>query len=72
MCYSFVVTEETKRSRGRPSTGVTPIRHLRVGALWDEAEAIAKRRNETMTDIVKPSVERALKRYINQHQGEAQ
>jgi hypothetical protein len=38
-----------------------------VGELWDEAERIAKARRENMSDIVKPSVERALKRYISQH-----
>lgn len=43
---------------------------MRIGGLWDEAEKIAEARGDNMTEIVKPSVERALQRYIRQHQGE--
>lgn len=67
MCYIYSVTEE-KRGRGRPkTTGTTPSRHIRIGALWDQAKAIAEARGEDMTDIVKPDIERALKRYIKKH-----
>jgi hypothetical protein len=64
------VTEE-KRGRGRPkTTGTTPSRHIRIGPLWDAAKAIAERRHEDMSDIVRPDIERALKRYIKQHRDE--
>lgn len=49
------------------TTGTTPKRNIRVGDIWDEAEAIAKTRGETMTEIVKPIIERGLKRYIKEH-----
>lgn len=52
------------------TTGTTPKRNLRVGEIWDEAEAIAKARGETMSDVVKPMIERGLRRYINQHRDE--
>lgn len=62
--------EVPKRGRGRPvTTGVTPKRNIRIGDLWDRAEVIARRRDETMTDIVKPAVERALRRYIRDNGG---
>jgi hypothetical protein len=67
MCYAFYVTEE-KRGRGRPkTTGTTPSRHIRIGTLWDEAEAIAKSREDNMSDILRPGIERDLKRYIKLH-----
>lgn len=49
------------------TTGTTPKRNLRVGEIWDEAEAIAKSRGETMSDVARPILERGLRRYINQH-----
>jgi hypothetical protein len=55
--------EQTKRRPGRPATGVTPKRNIRVGAVWDEAAAIAARRGETMTAVV----EAALRRYVQRH-----
>ena len=65
------MTEDEKRRRGRPATGVTPKRNLRIGAVWDEAEKIAHARGETISDVVKPIIERGLKRYIKQHKREA-
>lgn len=44
--------EQEKRGRGRPATGVTPKRNIRVGEIWDEAEAIAKDRGENMAQLV--------------------
>ncbi len=52
---------------GRPATGQTPVRTLRLGALWDEAKTIADRRGDKMTAII----EEALRRYIRRHQGES-
>lgn len=62
---------EEKKKRGRPvTTGTTPKRNLRIGEVWDEAEAIAKERGETMSDVARPILERGLRRYINQHRAE--
>jgi hypothetical protein len=55
--------EAEKRPRGRPRTGVTPKRNIRVGGIWDEAAEIAATRGETMTAVV----ERALQRYVSRH-----
>lgn len=55
--------EQEKPRRGRPPTGVTPKRNIRVGTIWDEAEAIAKARGETMT----AAVEAGLRWYISEH-----
>jgi hypothetical protein len=63
--------EEAARPRGRPRTGVTPKRNIRVGALWDEAQAIAASRGDSMTEVVKPAIERALRRYIRDNGGGA-
>lgn len=48
--------------RGRPPTGVTPKRYLRVGALWDEATNLARERGETMTALVTRALEREVER----------
>lgn len=69
--YIAGVPEEEKRRPGRPTTtGTTPKRNLRVGEIWDEAEAIAKQRGETMADVARPILERGLRRYINKHRAE--
>ena len=57
---------EEKRRPGRPRTGVTPKRNIRVGQVWDEAAAIAAARGETMTAVI----ERALQRYVTRHRPE--
>lgn len=51
------------RKVGRPATGQTPVRTLRLGSIWDEAKAIADQRGEKMTAVV----EDALRRYIKRH-----
>lgn len=33
--------QETKRAPGRPATGVTTKRNVRIGATWDRAEELA-------------------------------
>jgi hypothetical protein len=55
--------ETVKPRRGRPPTGITPKRNIRVGQVWDDAAAIAAARGETMTAIV----EQALRRYVSRH-----
>ena len=52
-----------KRPRGRPPTGVTPKRNIRVAAVWDDAAAIANARGETITSVI----EAALRRYVARH-----
>jgi hypothetical protein len=54
------VEQSEKRRPGRPATGVTPKRNIRVGQVWDDAAAIAAQRGETMTAVV----ERALRSYV--------
>lgn len=40
--YSKCMVEETApRRRGRPATGETPKRNVRIGAAWDRAEELA-------------------------------
>lgn len=50
---------------GRPATGQTPVRTLRMGPVWDEARAVAKERGENLRDVI----ERYLRRYIAAHKG---
>jgi hypothetical protein len=57
---------DAPRRRGRPRTGVTPKRNIRVGKVWDEAAAIAETRDETMTEVVT----RLLQRYVSTHRRE--
>ena len=54
--------EPGKRKRGRPATGVTPKRNIRIGAIWDEAAELARERDETMTTLVARAIEREIKR----------
>jgi hypothetical protein len=55
-----------KRPRGRPRTGVTPKRNIRIGPIWDQAAELAARRGETMTAVI----ERALQRYVARHRSD--
>lgn len=56
-----------KRPRGRPRTGVTPKRNIRVGPIWDEAEAIACARGDgTMSKLVP----KLLENYVRRHRHE--
>lgn len=48
-----------KRPVGRPATGVTPKRNIRVGQVWDDVAAIAEADGEKMTTVV----ERLLTEY---------
>lgn len=60
--------EKPKRGPGRPvTTGITPTRDIRIGVIWDEAQAIAQTRGDTMTSIVRPAIEHALRQYIAEH-----
>jgi hypothetical protein len=49
-------TPDEKRRPGRPATGVTPKRQIRIGATWDRCEALAAAEGERFAVFV----ERAL------------
>lgn len=51
-----------KRPPGRPPTGVTPKRNIRVGDVWDEVEALVAAHGESMTDVIKRLLAAELKR----------
>lgn len=44
--------KEPKHPGGRPATGVTPKRNLRIGNVWDDVAAIAAADGESMTALV--------------------
>lgn len=60
---TFCITLSSMAKRGRPATGQTPVRAVRVGPVWDEAKAIADARGDHMAVIV----DKALRRYIAAH-----
>jgi hypothetical protein len=41
----------------------TPRRSIRVGDLWEEAQQVATRREENLSDIIR----QALEKYVNEH-----
>jgi hypothetical protein len=49
---------EQERKRGRPRTGVTPKRNVRLGAVWAEGERLAARLGLTMTAYVEAALRR--------------
>jgi hypothetical protein len=51
-----------KRRPGRPATGKTPTRSMRLGPVYDQAKAKAEANGETITAVV----ERLLTQYVNQ------
>ena len=53
---------ETKKV-GRPATGQTPVRTMRIGSAWDQAKAIADQRGDKMVAII----EAALRRYVSRY-----
>lgn len=56
--YSKCMVEESApKRRGRPATGITPKRNVRIGATWDQAEACAKDHGfATMTRFVEAAL----------------
>lgn len=54
------MTEESSpRRRGRPATGITPKRNVRIGDTWTRGEELAQQLGVSMTAYV----EEALKRH---------
>jgi hypothetical protein len=61
--YGKCMTEEsTPKRRGRPATGVTPKRNVRIGAVWTRGEEIAEERGMTMTAFVEEALRREIAR----------
>lgn len=60
------MTEPKRRGRPAKPGGPTPVRTLRCGDNWDEAERIAKARGENMAAVV----DRQLASYIRRHRSE--
>ena len=54
-----MMEESAPRRRGRPATGVTPKRNIRMGATWERGEELAAELGVSMTAYV----EEALKRH---------
>ncbi|NBE80291.1 hypothetical protein [Micromonospora rubida] len=48
--------EQPKPRRGRPATGVTPKRNVRIGAAWDTAEQLAGQLGLTVTAYVEQAI----------------
>ena len=57
-CGTVFGMEAEKRPRGRPATGVTPKRNIRVGATWDRGEELAKELGLNMTAYVEQALTR--------------
>lgn len=52
-----------RRRPGRPRTGETPKRYLRVAdEVWDQVAEVAAARQETRTALVLRAIERELRR----------
>lgn len=57
--YAKPMTEEsTPKRRGRPATGVTPKRNVRIGDTWTQGEALSKQLGVTMTAYVEEALQR--------------
>jgi len=52
------MTEETTRRRGRPATGVTPKRNVRIGEVWARGEMLAAQLGVSMTAYVEEALRR--------------
>lgn len=65
------MSEEVKRRPGRPATGITPKRNIRLGTTWDEAAAAAAEDGETMTAFVDRALRAELRRRARQRGREA-
>lgn len=53
---------EAKRGPGRPATGKTPTRCVRIGDVWDRAKVLAEQQGETITEVI----ERKLVEYLSE------
>jgi predicted DNA-binding protein len=58
----------TEKKRGRPATGQTPVRAVRMpDGRWDAVKDIAKRDNKTASDVVNEAVEEHIQKDAKRH-----
>lgn len=50
--------EQEQKRRGRPATGQTPKRNVRIGQVWDDAEDLAHILDMRMTAYVEEALRR--------------
>lgn len=65
MCYGHRV-ETPKNKGGRPATGHSPTRSMRIGQVWDDAKTIAEKRGDSLNGVIT----RALEMYVELHKRE--
>jgi hypothetical protein len=53
-----MVEDSAPKRRGRPATGVTPKRNVRIGETWERGEELAKTVGMSMTAYVEEAVRR--------------
>jgi hypothetical protein len=51
-----MMEETAPRRRGRPATGETPKRNIRMGQTWTDGEELAGQLNMTMTAYVEEAI----------------
>jgi len=62
-------TREPGGELGRPKTGETPIRHVRVGEpLWSQVVAMAAEQGKSVTAVVLDALTRHVARHRRQKQ----
>jgi hypothetical protein len=69
MWYAMGMTETQRSKGGRPKgtqVGETPIRHVRIGPLWEQGRALAAERGMTMTALVEQALRREVARLERQ------
>lgn len=54
--------EQEPRRRGRPATGQTPKRNVRIGDVWDQSERLARALGMRMTAYVEEALRRENRR----------
>jgi predicted DNA-binding protein len=58
----------TEKKRGRPATGQTPVRTVRMpDGRWNAVLDIAKRDGKTASDVVNEAVEEHIKKDAKRH-----
>lgn len=57
LCYSYVMV-------GRPATGQTPVRTVRLGGIWDEVQAAARDDGEKVAIFVERALRAELDRRV--------
>lgn len=57
-----MIEESAPRRRGRPATGVTPKRNVRIGETWVRGEKLAQSHGMTMTAFVEEALRREITR----------